>query len=311
MNARPQYRPAHVADDGDLLDVAEAIAADWAALGVRGSFLARRIDTGEQLGFDVDEPVPLASVVKVPLALVALDRIATGELDPAQPVTVDPATSSVGSTGLAAFRYPATVAVGDLLLMMLSVSDNASADALFDLVPVEDVDARLRAWECAGIRVRHRLNRMYECAAGAAGDDFSLALELAVRDDRTGRHTIETLDPAYANVGTATALVDLLQRVWRDRIAHPDATAELRRLMGLQVFTQRLASELRADTLRMSGKTGTFLHLRHEIGVVEAESGDRVAMAALTRSDRRAGLAPDIDLAIGTGARRAFEALRR
>lgn len=311
MSARPAYRPAYAATDGAHLDVAEAIAKEWAAVGVRGSFLARSIDTGEQLGFDVDEAVPLASVVKVPLALVALDRIATGELDAARPVRVDPATSSVGSTGLAAFRHPAAVAVGDLLLLMLTVSDNASADALFDLVPVADVDARLRSWGCSGIRVRHRLNRMYECAAGAAGNDFSLAQEVAIRDDHSGRHAIETLDPACANLGTVTALVDLLQRVWRDEIAHPDATAELRRLMGLQVFTQRLASELRADTLRVSGKTGTFLHLRHEIGVVEAESGDRVAMAALTRSDRRANLAPDIDLAIGIGARHAFEALRR
>ncbi|MEK2478963.1 serine hydrolase [Streptomyces noursei] len=303
--------PACVADDADLFDVAEAIAAEWAALGVRGSFLARHIDTGEQLGFDVEESVPLASVAKVPLALVALDRIATGELDAAHPVLVDPATSSVGPTGLAAFRHPATVAVGDLLLLMLSVSDNAAADTLFGLVPAEEVDARLRAWGCTGIRLRHRLNRMYECAAGAAGNDFSLALELAIRDDHSGRHTIEMLDPAHANVGTATGLVDLLQRVWRDDIAHPDATAELRRVMGHQVFTHRLASELRADTLRVSGKTGTFLHLRHEIGVVESEVGDRVAMAALTRSDRRANLAPDIDLVIGTSARLAFEALRR
>lgn len=309
MSAHPAYRPAYVGDGG-LLDVAEAIAADWAALGVRGSFLARSIDTGEQLGFDVDEPVPLASVVKVPLALVALDRIATGNLDAARQVTVDPATSSVGPTGLAAFRHPATVAVGDLLLLMLSVSDNAAADALFDLIPVAEVDARLRAWGCEGIRVRHRMNHMYECAAGAAGNDFSLALELAVRDERAGRHTIGTLDPAHANLGSAAALVDLLQRVWRDEISRPRATAEVRRLMGLQVFTQRLASELRADSLRLSGKTGTFLHLRHEIGVVEADSGDRVAMAALTRADRRAGLAPDIDFAIGNAARRAFEALR-
>ncbi|MGW3146132.1 serine hydrolase [Streptomyces sp. NPDC001177] len=304
-------RPSHVASDSALLEVAEAIAADWAALGVHGAFLARSIDTGEQLGFDVDEPVPLASVVKVPLALVALDRIASGELDPARPVTVEPDTSSVGATGLAAFRHPATVAVGDLLFLMLSVSDNAAADALLDLLPVQDVEARLRTWECSGIRMRHRLNRMYECAAGAAGNDFSLALELAIRDDRSGRHSIETLDPAHANLGTAAALVDLLERVWRDEIAHPDATSELRRLMGLQVFTQRLASELRADTIRVSGKTGTFLHLRHEIGVVEAESGDRAAMAALTRSDRRAKLAPDVDLAIGIAARQAFEALRR
>lgn len=310
MSAEPVYRPAYVAGDGALLDVAEAIAADWAALGVRGSFLARNLDSGEQLGFDVDEMMPLASVVKVPLALVVLDRIAAGELDPAHPVTVDPATNSVGPTGLAAFRHPATVAVGDLLLLMLSVSDNAAADALFGLVPVADVDARLCAWGCGGVRVRHRMNHMYECAAGAAGNDFSLALELAVRDERAGRHTIETLDPAHANLGSASALVDLLQRVWADEISRPRATAELRRLMGLQVFTQRLASELRADTLRWSGKTGTFLHLRHEIGVVQAESGDRVAMAALTRADRRAGQAPDIDLAIGIGARQAFEALR-
>ncbi|GAA1036489.1 serine hydrolase [Streptomyces murinus] len=304
-------RPVCVGDDGALLDAAETIAADWSALGVRGSFLALNLDTGERLGFDIDELVPLASVAKVPLALVVLDRIAAGELDPARPVTVDPARSSVGSTGLSAFRHPATVAVGDLLLLMLSVSDNAAADALFDLVPVAEVDARLRAWGCDGLRMRHRMNHMYECAVGAAGNDFSLALELAVRDERAGLPTIETLDPAHANAGSAAALVGLLRRVWRDEIAVPGATAELRRLMGCQVFTQRLACELRADSLRWSGKTGTFLHLRHEIGVVEAESGDRVAMAALTRADRRAGLAPDIELAMGTAARDAFEALRR
>lgn len=311
MSVAPANRPAYVAADGALLDVAEAIAADWAALGIRGSFLARSIDTDEQLGFDVDDAVPLASVVKVPLALVVLDRIATGALDAARPVTLDPSTTSVGPTGLAAFRHPATVAVGDLIYLMLSVSDNASGDALFDIVPVREVDAQLHAWGLADIRVRHRLDHMYRCAAGAAGNDFSLAQELAIRDDAAGRHTIETLDPAHADIGTATALVDLLQRVWRDDIAHSAATAELRRLMGLQVFTHRLASELRADTLRVSGKTGTFLHLRHEIGVVESESGDRVAIAALTRSGRRANLAPDIDLAIGTAARHAFEALRR
>lgn len=143
-----------------------------------------------------------------------------------------------------------------------------------------------------------------------AGNDFGLALELAIQSDRSGQHTIETLDPAHANSASAAALVDLLHRVWLDRISEPAATAELRRLMSLQVFTHRLASDLRTDTVRVSGKTGTFLHLRHEIGVVEADSGDRVAIAALTRSTRRATVAQDIDLAIGSAARSAFEALR-
>ncbi|MGW5280484.1 hypothetical protein ACWERI_13720 [Streptomyces collinus] len=45
--------------------------------------------------------------------------------------------------------------------------------------------------------------------------------------------------------------------------------------------------------------------------MIEADSGARVAVAALTRADRRAAQAPDVDLAIGVAARQAFEALRR
>ncbi|MCP2256644.1 beta-lactamase class A [Streptoalloteichus tenebrarius] len=306
-----QRRPECLASTPDLLPVAEAIAEQWHEVGALGHLLARNIDTGEELGFDVDTAVPLASVAKVPLALVVLDEIAEGALDPAMPVTLDPATKSVGPTGVAAFRHPATVAVVDLVHQALTVSDNASADALFDLVGVEVVDQRLRAWGCEGIRIRHRMQRMYDCAAGVSNNDFGLALELAIRDDIAGHHSIETLNPAYANVGSASALVALLQRVWLDRISRPEATADLRRMMGLQVFNQRLSSDLRADTVRVSGKTGSFLYLRHEIGVVTADSGDRVAIAALTRSHRRASIAHDIDLAIGAAARAAFESLRR
>lgn len=305
------HRPACIASTADLLSVAESIAEQWQQVGATGHLLARNIDTGDELGFDVDTPVPLASVAKVPLALVVLDRIAVGALDAAMPVTIDPATKSVGPTGVAAFRYPATLAVADLIHQTLTVSDNASADALFDLVGVDVVEERLRAWGCAGIRVRHRMQRMYDCAAGVAGNDFGLARELAIRDDATGQHSIETLNPAYANIASAAALADLLQRIWLDQISQPAATAELRRLMALQVFHERLSSDLRADTVGVSGKTGTFLHLRHEIGVVTTESGDRIAIAALTRSDRRARIAQDIDLAIGAAARSAFESLRR
>lgn len=303
--------PAYVASTPALLALAEGTAADWQRLGVRGHLLARNIDTGEQLGFDVDVPVPLASVVKVPIALTVLEHAAHGSVDLATQVTIDPTTSSIGPTGLGAFRYPATAAIGDLLFMMLSVSDNASADTLLDLVGIDSVADSLRAWRCPDIAMRHRMHRMYECAAGVAGNDFALALELAVTSELSGHHTIETLDPAYANAASASALVDLLQRVWLDQVSEPSATAELRRLMGTQMFANRLASDLRTDTLKVSGKTGTFLHLRHEAGVIEAgAAGDRVAIAALTKSTRRASMAQDIDLAIGAAARDAFEALR-
>jgi beta-lactamase class A len=306
-----ETQPAYVASSPELLSLAESVATSWRGLGVQGHLLARNVDTGEQFGFDVATPVPMASVAKVPLGLAVLERTATGGLDAARQITIDPAAGSFGSTGIAAYRHPATVAVGDLVYQMLSVSDNAAADTLLDLVGIDGMQHSLREWGCTGIQFRHRMQRMYDCAAGVAGDDFGLAMELAITSESTGHHVIETLDPAQGNVASAAALVDLLQRVWLDQIAVPAATAELRRLMSLQVFTFRLSADLRTDTVQVSGKTGSFLHLRHEIGMVEAESGDRVAIAALTRSTRRAKVAHDVDLAIGAAARSAFEVLRR
>jgi beta-lactamase class A len=154
------------------------------------------------------------------------------------------------------------------------------------------------------------MHRLHETAIAVSGGDVDLALELAIAGERSGVHSIEMLDPAHANLGSARSLVDLLADAWLDRIADPGATAELRRLMGMQVFTQRLAGDLRSDTVRVAGKTGTFLHLRHEVGVVESSDGARVAIAALTRCSRPATVAADVDLAIGAAARMAFESLR-
>jgi beta-lactamase class A len=303
-------RHQYVATAAELLAVAETIARDWARLGVHGHLLARNLDTGDELGFDAGQVVPIASVVKVPIALTVLEEIAQGRLAAARQLTASTETASLGPTGTASFRFPATLAVGDLVMLMLTISDNAAADRLLDLVGLDRVTASLAGWGCADIRVRHRLQHMYESAADRAGGDFSVALELAIASDETGTHAIEALDPRYANVATARGLVAFLEAAWLDRIASPAATAELRRLMAMQVFTHRLSSDLRADSVRVSGKTGSFLQLRHEIGVVESDAGDRIAIAALTRSTRRATIAHDIDLGIGAAARAAFEALR-
>ena len=51
------------------------------------------------------------------------------------------------------------------------------------------------------------------------------------------------------------------------------SAAAARRLMGMQLFTYRLASDRRLDTIRVSGKTGSDPHPRHEIGDVESVEG--------------------------------------
>jgi beta-lactamase class A len=298
-----------VGSDRGLIDLAEAVAERFGTLQVRVAFLARDIDTGHEVGVGVDRPMPLASVAKVPLALVVADRIARGEIDGAEMVTLAAASRSYGPYGISAFAHDATCSVADLMLMMLGLSDNAAADALFDLVPPREVDEQLAEWGVEGLRVRHRMQPMYDYATRVAGPDFALATQLAVEGRRPGgRHVIDSLDVERATVGSPRACVDLLQRVWRDEVAKPEATEMVRRLMGKQVFTHRIAADLLADDIQLAGKTGGFLTLRHEIAVV-THPGGRVAIAVLTDSDRTARIQNDVDLAIAATARDAVDAL--
>lgn len=284
------------------LAVADEVLATWAGLGLRGGFWARHLTTGEELGFAADEHHALASVAKLPLALVVLDRVAAGALAADRVVEVDPALASPGPTGLSLFRHPARLAVEDLVLLALSLSDNAAADALFDLVGPEEVQQQLDAWDVVGIVVRHRVRALQDAVD---------QLDLAVRAGTSGGgHVLPQLDVARASSGTARGLVDLLDRIWSDRVARPAATARLRELLAHPVARTRIAGELHTGASTVAGKTGTFLHLRHDTAVVTTSGGDRVAVAALTASGVPARHQPEVDQAVGHAARAAVEALR-
>ncbi|WP_051426279.1 serine hydrolase [Jiangella gansuensis] len=296
---------------GEAVRTAHEIERDWAGTGLRGSLYALNIDTGEDLGFDAHVPYVLASVSKVPLALVVLDLAARGRLDLAEQLELRPETRTPGPTGVSVFRHPTRVALEDLLYLTLAVSDNAAADALFELVPPEEVTRTLQAWGCEGIVVRHPMRRLYDAVAAVAPDDPVLALELAVRaTTEGGGHVLPTLDVAAATSGTAAGMVGLLARVWTDAVSVPAATGRLRELMGHQVNRQRMVSELASDAVTVRSKTGTFLNLRLEAGVVETSTKDRIAVAAFTASTVPARSQPEADRAIGRAARAAVDVLR-
>lgn len=101
----------------------------------------------------------------------------------------------------------------------------------------------------------------------------------------------------------------LLGAVWREEAASPQSCAELRRLMGLQVWPHRLSAGFPDDDVVVSGKTGTLPGLRIEVGVVETGDGRRTAVAVFTRSASSRLNLPQADAAIGTAARLAVDAL--
>ncbi|GGP50177.1 serine hydrolase [Saccharothrix coeruleofusca] len=281
--------------------------------GLRGSFLVRDLDTGDELGIDADAEYPVASLVKVPLAVATLERIARGELDPATPVRVPPGRGTTpGPVGLSKFRHPAVIALEDLLHLSTSLSDNAAADALFALTPPAAVTAELRRLGHDGITVRHLMAELVDTPAERfPRAEVHLAHSLAITAGTAGHgHPVPQLDVSRANTGSARAFADLLHGLWRPTTVRPAVAARVRELMGDNVMRHRLAPDFASDSARWSSKTGTLLNLRHEVGVVEHDDGRAFAVAALTESRVPAAVQPGAEALMAHVARMLRDAVR-
>ncbi|MBT2533294.1 serine hydrolase [Arthrobacter sp. ISL-48] len=272
--------------------------------GLSGSLLVRHLGTGQELALDPDRPFPLASIAKLPLAAAALHAAQRGDLDLSTPVRIDDASRSQGGPGIARFTYPATIAVGDLIRLAIEISDNTAADAIFRIVSPRDVTEWLQALGTSGIVLRHPIGELYaSLATQTVTRDVATVHSLVVSADKQGHPSpLPQLDIERANAGTARGLADLLQKIWDGDIEDAVA-APLRDMLAANVFRHRLAPDFSADTSTWYSKTGSFVHLRHEAGVVEHEGGEVLVVVALTRSRVPALAQPSAEQAMGYAAR--------
>jgi beta-lactamase class A len=67
--------------------------------GLSGSYLVRDLSTGEELGIDPETEFPVASLVKVPLAVAVAGRIHDGRLDGAAMIDMLPRPTASGGPG--------------------------------------------------------------------------------------------------------------------------------------------------------------------------------------------------------------------
>jgi beta-lactamase class A len=284
----------------------DAIGQAFAGAGVSGWLHAIDIDNGDDIGVGADESVAIASVFKVPL-LVALHRAAdAGTLHLADRVKVANHRTT-GVAGLGAMQDDAELSLRDLALLMITISDNAAADAVLETVGFDAVQQALD--DCGLTRTavvascRDQYNALVDDLARGG---LSLAQALADPEVLLG---FRVLHPATTNRSTPRDMTALLARIWRDEAANPAGCDEMRRVLRLQVCRHRLGSGFPSDDVRLAGKTGNLLNLRGEIGVVELPDGHRYAVAVFTRSNSTALNNPAAEAVIGRTARIAVDQL--
>jgi len=268
----------------------------------------REIDGAGEVGEGEDELVVAASTFMVTVALAFFDLAATGALDPLERIALAPGARTLGPTGIAVLRDEVSLSLRDAAALMLTVSDNAAADAVLARVGIAAVHDRLRELGLVDTYLEGGCMQLLDAVAQDLGfRDWEAVLAAEGDVSSADLMRSRTFDPARTTRTTAREMTGLLAAIWRDG---SEAAAEVRTLMEQQVTRDRLAAGFPAD-VRVAAKSGSWLRVvRNEVGVAEYPDERRYAIAVFTRTAAPHARRPDVDRAIGDAARAAVESLR-
>lgn len=181
---------------------------------------------------------PAASLIKLPVLLTVLEASERGELS--LDLRIPVGGEGTGGAGIIErFRPGTDLTLGDLLVCMIAVSDNAAANHVIDLVGMEAVNAfsaRL------GLKATALRRKMMDWEARAQGRE-------------------NTTSPAD--------LHRLLCELRKPRSLSPAVAARARALLAAQQFKLGWATFLPEE--RLAHKTGDLAGVFHDAGLLDPE----------------------------------------
>jgi beta-lactamase class A len=295
----------------------ERVAGVFAQAGCQGWLHAATLDGSAEIGVGADDLVTPASTIKVLVAIEAASRFADGRLDGAGQLRLGLEGRTVGPVGISLFADEATVSARDLLVLMLTISDNVATDALIDLIGIDALNAGARELGMTATHVPSDLRTLLDQVAASAGfasyaeiDALEVTDPATVAEIEQRLRQAPALEPQTGMHTTARDMTTLLRGIWADEAGPAQACERVRFVMIRQVSQARIASGF-GRPARVAAKSGALLGLvRNEVGVVTFPSEPPYALAAFTRTPDADVDPRHLDAAIGEAAALAVDALR-
>jgi beta-lactamase class A len=231
----------------------EAVVKDAAAAGVTMSVTVEDVSwtyRGKVARAGHDEPVKAASIIKLPLLALLMDRIDHGTLSLDTMVTIpagDP--NIVGGSGTLRNRsFPLDISVRELMELMVQVSDNTATNVLIDI-------------------------------AGGFPAVNAYIDHLGFTTLHLGRKMIQPANPPLQeNYIDSAEVTELLTMIWRGKILSRQSSDHIIALMKGQVDTKYGAVIPRQY---LANKTGELDDVSHDSGYILLP-GREVALATTT-----------------------------
>ena len=276
---------------------------------------AIHLESGLRVSLNGDQPFPMASTYKVPIAIELLTRADAGTLRLDEMIDLAAADLHPGSGTLTAlFNQPGvSLSIHNLMELMLRISDNSATDRLLTRAGgSEAVTARMRALGIDGIRVDRPTAVLIADRYGASlpapetwtPEVFERAFDAQSQEARAAAAIEFDRDPK--DTATPNAFASLLARLYLGELVSQDSTALLLDIMErCMTGVNRLKGLLPAGTV-VAHKTGSISGTANDVGIITLpESAGHVAIAVLMKSSGRPSA--DRDRAIAEIARAVYD----
>lgn len=253
------------------------------------------LPSGRAVHVNADRAFPLASVMKVPVAVHILKLVDEGTLSLTQNVVIGPDDiyPEMGGPMEIHLSPGSAISVRDLLHMMITVSDNNATDMLIKLGGgTAAVDARMHALGIQDVRIDRYI---WELLANYQGHPASQAkpisphdygvLDRFVRTPEVRRRDTDSWNADPRDTGSTRALATLLQQLWAGKLLSTESTHVLKAIMAqTRTGTGRLRGVLPPGTA-VAHKTGTVGDVINDVGVITLPDGrGEVVIAVLMES---------------------------
>lgn len=220
---------------------------------------ARNLDTGQELAINPDDRFPMASCYKIPIMVQVFRDAEAGKFKLEDRVEIRPDGKNPGS-GLLKFTTPGlTPTIRDLVLFMITISDNFATDTLLDKVGAERVNATLGELGIKGLSVNRPTRELIR--------DW-----LAQPDERF------LADPR--DQSTPRAMSNLLAKIYDGTAASKDSCQQMITILRQQQFNGRIPRYL--GETPVAHKTGTIGFSTNDAGILYTGKKSHVVLSIFT-----------------------------
>lgn len=257
------------------------------------------LESGRELFVNGDEPYPMASTYKVPIAVQLLTRVDSGKVRLDSMVALKPSDLHPGSGTLTQlFDDPGvSLSVRNLLELMLLISDNSATDInLRTAGGGTAVNARLAALGISGISVNRPTVDLIADAIGIRNlppEDQRTIAGFARLAEGVSESAQRDAAKAFYNdkrdTATPRGMATLLRAIWDRKALGAESSALLLDIMRrCETGENRIKGLLPPGTTVMH-KTGTLgIGVANDVGIVELpDNGGHVVLAVFVKESSK------------------------